>query len=100
LGTTAAVRPAGRAIPIRGKEMADRWQQGILRELVWNAYWMKPDVVARFLVWLHGRKLFDCNAGWCDAYDLWNQHEPINANRLIVPFPAGKCYCAKGCVGF
>lgn len=42
----------------------------------WDAYWMRPDVAARFLMWLRKRDLFDAEGGWEEIGDWWDGDGP------------------------
>ena len=65
------IRFAGKTRPVIGsKSWYGNW--------CWEAYWMKAAVAIQFMVRLHGRKLFDCTAGWDVLYDLWKAEQPIN----------------------
>jgi len=49
-------RLAGKRWPfVRAKDWYGNW--------CWNAYWLDEPVARAFLIWLHGRRLFDCTCG-------------------------------------
>src|SRR5579875_3760956 len=51
--SNSTFRLAGKRWPfVRSKEWVGNW--------CWNAYWLEEPVARAFLIWLHGRRLFQC----------------------------------------
>lgn len=70
------IRFSGKTWPITGSKYGvGNWS--------WDGYLMKPPVAVDFLVWLHGRRLFDCTAGWDVLYDLWQGDAPLDRDAIF-----------------
>lgn len=66
-----AFRLAGKRWPyVQSKEWVGNW--------CWNAYWLEEPVARAFLIWLHGRKLFDCTCGEQRLFNVWKLDEPLD----------------------
>lgn len=64
------IRLSGKTWPIvASKEWYGNW--------CWNSYWMRDHVARQFLVWLHGRRLFNCECGETRLFNLWKRAEPL-----------------------
>jgi hypothetical protein len=69
--TDKGFRLAGKRWPVaRSKDWYGNW--------CWNAYLLEEPVARAFLVWLHGRKLFDCTCGETRLYNAWNLDTPLD----------------------
>jgi hypothetical protein len=65
-----AIRLAGKRWPVLGsKDWVGNW--------CWNRYVLDLDVAADFLVWLHGRRLFNCDQAETRLFNLWRLPEPL-----------------------
>jgi hypothetical protein len=83
----SAIRLAGKQWPIiRSEEWVGNW--------CWNGYWMRDQAARQFLVWLHARGLFHCEAGELRLSNAWDQplpldlepdrEHPVGLGRLLV----------------
>lgn len=65
------IRLSGKRWPIvRSIEWYGNW--------CWNAYWMKDQVARQFLMWLHRRRLFQCECGEERLANLWELDMPLD----------------------
>jgi hypothetical protein len=68
---------AGKSWPYeRGKEWYGNW--------CWDAYWVQPEICADFLIWLHGRKLFDVECAEQRVFNLWKRDESLEGSRDFI----------------
>jgi hypothetical protein len=44
----------------------------------WNGYWMEIPVAVDFLVWLHGRRLFNLTCGETRIFNIWESDRPLD----------------------
>jgi len=58
---------------LRAKEWYGNW--------CWDAYWVEPAVCADFLIWLHGRDLFDVETAETRVFNLWKRRDPLTGSR-------------------
>lgn len=66
-----AFRLAGKRWPYqRSKDWFGNW--------CWNAYWLTDADARAFLIWLHGRKLFDCTCGEERLFNIWKLDQPLD----------------------
>lgn len=68
-----AIVLAGKAWPIRGRcEWHGNW--------CWNRYFLSDVVGARFMSWLHGRKLFEVDEAETRLFNLWQLDQSFTAD--------------------
>ena len=64
-----AIVLSGKRWPVIGsKEWYGNW--------CWDAYYMRPDIAAAFLLWLRRRKLFQVDSGWSQIFDWYKGNGP------------------------
>ena len=44
----------------------------------WDSFTLTSDKATAFMVWLHGRALFQCEGGWSELCDAWDRPPPLN----------------------
>jgi hypothetical protein len=70
-GTSNLIYLAGKRWPvIGGKYSVGNW--------CWNGYWMEIPVAVDFLVWLHGRRLFNLTCGETRIFNMWKSDRSLN----------------------
>jgi hypothetical protein len=86
-GRLVAIKLAGKHWPVtRSREWYGNW--------CWNAYWMTDQTARQFFVWLHGRRLFNCETGETRLFNCWKapdqlplepeKRDPAGLGRLLV----------------
>jgi hypothetical protein len=74
---------AGKAWPfVASKSYYGNW--------CWDAYWVEPEVCADFLIWLHGRQLFDVDCAETRVFNLWRGDGPLLSHRDFLARYFGK----------
>lgn len=67
-------RLAGKWWPyVESKEYFGNW--------CWDAFWVEPNICVDFLVWLHGRRLMQIEAGEQRVFNLWHRDAPLDDAR-------------------
>lgn len=56
----------------------------------WNGYWFEIPVAVTFLIWLHGRKLFDLTCGEERIFNLWKLDQSLESERAFLDRILGK----------
>jgi hypothetical protein len=71
-------RDEGRAIVLAGKRWPVQFVKTWYGNWCRNAYWLTEPDARAFLIWLHGRKLFDCSCGEQRLFNIWRLDAPLD----------------------
>ena len=56
----------------------------------WDAFWVEPSVCADFLIWLHGSRLMQVEAGEMRVFNLWKGEGCLASSRDFLERYFGK----------